>query len=452
LPTASQTQQQKPLAFFSFQAANPDGFDHLQASFTGNGGGQLTLKWEDLTGGGDQDFDDTVFTATGFKGVSGGSTSTNTVFTYDADALDADGDTLTYSLTQAPQGATINSTTGLINWTASAAGTYTFNVAASDGKGGSTTQTFTLTVKNAPAPNRLPIASNDNATVDEDGTVKINVLTNDSDADGNTLTANVVTGPANGSLTKNADGSYSYTPKKDWFGTDSFTYKANDGTGDSALATVTITVKPVNDAPKAQNASYTVNKDGSIKIDLRGLTSDVDDDCLDICVTNPGKGTLSKNRDGTYTYTPRRGYTGVDSFSYTVSDGRLSASGTINLNVGQGSGGGGACAPSSASIVVSSSATSNSSPSNANNQIRYVVVNSATTSSTSSPGSSATSSSTASSSTSTTTAINWQATGASSSSASISNSGSNWLSQLLRSGSEDENEGLAKSTGLRVKL
>jgi Bacterial Ig domain len=103
---------------------------------------------------------------------------------------------------------------------------------------------------------------------------------------------------------------------------------ANDGKANSGLATVTLTVKPVNDAPVANNAAYTLQKDGSIKIDLRSLTSDVDGDCLTIAITNPGKGTLTKNADGTYTYRPRPGYSGADSFSYTVSDGssRLLAS------------------------------------------------------------------------------------------------------------------------------
>ena len=156
------------------------------------------------------------------------------------------GDTITYSLTTAPQGATINAQTGVITWAPTAAGSYSFNVSASDGKG--------------------------------DTTARINVLANDTDAEGNPLTANVVTGPQHGILIKNADGSFSYTPHKDWYGTDSFTYLANDGKANSNLATVTLTVKPVNDAPVAHNASYTVQKDGSIKIDLLSLTSDVDGD------------------------------------------------------------------------------------------------------------------------------------------------------------------------------
>ena len=79
------------------------------------------------------------------------------------------------------------------------------------------------------------------------------MLGNDTDVDGDTLTAVAASaGPAHGTLTLNADGSFTYTPAANYNGTDSFTYKANDGTADSNVATVTITVDAVNDAPVAR--------------------------------------------------------------------------------------------------------------------------------------------------------------------------------------------------------
>lgn len=75
------------------------------------------------------------------------------------------------------------------------------------------------------------------------------VLGNDTDIDGDALTAVLVTGPTHGALTLNANGSFTYTPAVNFNGTDSFTYKANDGTADSGTATVTLTVTPVNDPP-----------------------------------------------------------------------------------------------------------------------------------------------------------------------------------------------------------
>src|SRR5207249_11101435 len=84
------------------------------------------------------------------------------------------------------------------------------------------------------------------------------VLVNDSDVDGDILTAVLVSGPAHGTLTLNADGSLVYMPAPNFNGTDSFTYKASDGQAQSGVATVTITVTPINDAPVAANDdSYT---------------------------------------------------------------------------------------------------------------------------------------------------------------------------------------------------
>ena len=77
------------------------------------------------------------------------------------------------------------------------------------------------------------------------------ILGNDSDAEGNPLSAVKVIGPSYGSLTLNSDGSFTYTPNPDYTGPDNFTYKVNDGTADSNTATVSITINPVNDAPLA---------------------------------------------------------------------------------------------------------------------------------------------------------------------------------------------------------
>ena len=133
--------------------ANPDGFDHLKASFAadaqGNnqGNGKLTLKWEDQTGGGDKDFNDLVIAATGFKQAL--NPPAPAVFTYTAQASDVDGDTLRYSLSQAPTGASIDSLSGVVSWSTTVAGNYNFTISVSDGTGGVTQQAFTLTVNAA---------------------------------------------------------------------------------------------------------------------------------------------------------------------------------------------------------------------------------------------------------------------------------------------------------------
>jgi len=95
-----------------------------------------------------------------------------------------------------------------------------------------------------------------------------------------------------------------------------------------------VTVLPVNDAPTAANVTYTVQRNGSIRIDLAGLVDDVDGDRLTLCFTDmPDNGSLSRNVDGSYTYTPRRNFTGSDRLVFRVSDGLATAQGEITLRV-----------------------------------------------------------------------------------------------------------------------
>ena len=82
-----------------------------------------------------------------------------------------------------------------------------------------------------------------------------------------------VTDPTDGTLTLNADGSFAYTPNADFFGTDTFTYKVNDGSFDSNVAEVTITVNPVNDAPKAQNDGYITDENTPLVIAASGVST-----------------------------------------------------------------------------------------------------------------------------------------------------------------------------------
>jgi VCBS repeat-containing protein len=101
--------------------------------------------------------------------------------------------------------------------------------------------------------NTAPVANNDSDSVNEDGMLNRpapGLLLNDTDADGDTLTVMEVTPPTHGHLVLGSSGSFNYTPNANFNGVDSFTYKANDGSLDSNVATVTITVNAVNDAPQ----------------------------------------------------------------------------------------------------------------------------------------------------------------------------------------------------------
>ena len=108
------------------------------------------------------------------------------------------------------------------------------------------------------AVNDAPVAVDDSATTAEETPVGGSVLTNDTDVDGaTTLTASLVANAANGSVTLASDGSFTYTPAANFAGSDSFTYTASDGTAASNVATVTVTVTGVNDAPVAVDDTAT---------------------------------------------------------------------------------------------------------------------------------------------------------------------------------------------------
>jgi VCBS repeat-containing protein len=184
------------------------------------------------------------------------------------------------------------------------------------------------------------VTANDAYATDEDTSLNISapgVLTNDADVDGNPLTAALVTGPAHGTLTLNANGSFAYTPVANYNGPDSFTYRANDGSADSGVATVSIMVRPVNDAPVAGNDVRHGRGYGTQHPSARGIgnDSDVDGDTLSaILVGAPQHGTLTLRPDGSFLYTPELNYHGADSFTYKAND-ALADSGvaTVSLTV-----------------------------------------------------------------------------------------------------------------------
>ena len=122
-----------------------------------------------------------------------------------------------------------------------------------------------------------------------------------------------------------------YTPNANFNGTDSFTYTANDGTTDSAEATITVTVSAVNDIPTVADVAVSTTEDTSVEMTLTG--SDIDEDSLTFSIGEATNGTVSLD-GAVVTYTPNANFNGTDSFTYTANDGTTdSAEATITVTV-----------------------------------------------------------------------------------------------------------------------
>jgi hypothetical protein len=134
------------------------------------------------------------------------------------------------------------------------------------------------------------------------------------------LTYSVLSGPTHGALSGIAPN-LTYTPSANYTGSDSFTFKVNDGTADSNVATVSITVRGPNHPPVASNTSVTVSAGSTAAIML--IASDADNDPLTyIVVIPPAHGQLSSGTSANRTYTPSPGYIGPDSFTFKANDGK----------------------------------------------------------------------------------------------------------------------------------
>jgi VCBS repeat-containing protein len=189
--------------------------------------------------------------------------------------------------------------------------------------------------------NQAPTAAADAYSTAEDTARTVaapGVLGNDSDPDGTPLSAVLGSGPSHGTLTLNANGSFTYTPAANFNGSDSFTYRASDGTLTSGLATVTLTITAVNDAPVAADDAYSTAEDTARTVAAPGvLGNDSDPDGTPLSAvlgSGPAHGSLALSADGGFTYTPAANYSGSDSFTYRASDGTLTSGlATVTLTV-----------------------------------------------------------------------------------------------------------------------
>ncbi|MBA3540167.1 MAG: tandem-95 repeat protein, partial [Deltaproteobacteria bacterium] len=245
---------------------------------------------------------------------------------------DVDAGTLTAVANTAPLHGTATYAANVVTYTPAAnyIGPDTFTYTLSDGQGGTATGTVNVTVTGVNDP---PVAVTDTLSTAEDTATTRNVVTNDSDPDGGTLSAVARTAPANGTASYAANV-VTYTPAANFFGADTFTYTLSDGQGGTAIGTVNVSVISINDAPVAVTDAISLNEDTAVARNLVANDTDVDGGTLTASTNTPPQHGTASYAGNTVTYTPVANYFGPDSFTYFLADGQGgSATGTVNVTV-----------------------------------------------------------------------------------------------------------------------
>lgn len=254
---------------------------------------------------------------------------------------DGDGDSLTAQQVAAPTNGSLSlNSDGSFSYTPNTNfnGTDSFTYSATDGTLTSTATTVTITVN---AIDSAPLTSVDDYTLDEDNSLTVTaangVLKNDSDPEGATLTAILVEAPEHGTISLNADGSFTYTPVANFSATDAFTYRASDGALSSGETTVTLLVQGQEDTPVAVLDAYSVNQASILNVTTANgvLKNDTDADAdplTAMLVSAPQNGTLSLNANGSFVYEPDNSFVGTDTFTYQANDGFF-ASNTVTVTI-----------------------------------------------------------------------------------------------------------------------
>ena len=246
-----------------------------------------------------------------------------------ANDSDVDGDSLAISAASADIGS-VSVVGNQIQYTPAADdnGLATVTYTVSDSNGGASTTTLTITITPV---NDAPIVNADSATIDEDAApILINVLVNDSDADGNSLTISAAS--ANIGSVSVLSNQIQYTPEADDNGLATVTYTVSDSNGGASTTTLTITIIPVNDAPIANADTATMDEDAApLLIDVLINDLDADSDSLSITAASADSGSVSVI-DNKLQYTPAVNTNGIVVVSYTVDDGN-NATDTGSLSI-----------------------------------------------------------------------------------------------------------------------
>lgn len=252
--------------------------------------------------------------------------------------FDADDDALSYTLVSEPSSGIFSATLPTLVYMPNAgfSGDDSFSFKVNDG----TVDSPAVTVRLSVSSNTEPLALADSATTEVGAEVTIDVLSNDLDADSDPLTIEVDQAPTNGTATV-SENKIVYAPTAGFSGLDNFTYLASDGKGGSIVATVTVIVTDPanpNQQPSAVDDVATTESGLSVTIPVTQNDSDADGDTLSITIgTQPANGTVIINEVGDIVYTSRDDFSGTDSFTYRISDGKGGeATATVTITVTAG--------------------------------------------------------------------------------------------------------------------
>ena len=244
---------------------------------------------------------------------------------------DPEGESITYSLVDDSNNATISLNGNVASYTPNAHfnGTDTFTYKANDGTSDSNLGTVTVVVNavdDDPNTNDIAVAT------DEDNAIDISLTADEYD--GENYSFGIVSDPSNGTVSLSGTTA-TYTPNQDWNGTDTFTFEATDDRimfGKRNVATATITVNAINDAPTSSEVSGSSNEDTAIDVALSA--TDVDQDNLTYSIVSDVSNGTTSISGSTLTYTPNQDWNGTDTFTYKVNDGSLdsnTSNGTITI-------------------------------------------------------------------------------------------------------------------------
>ncbi|WP_188699514.1 cadherin-like domain-containing protein, partial [Sphingomonas prati] len=236
-----------------------------------------------------------------------------------ANDRDADGDRLTVTTATATNGIVVVNPDGTLTYSPATNfnGTDVIRYTVSDGRGGTSTASVMVSVD---AVNDAPIAIDDVATTRQDTFVRISVLANDRDVDGDALTLGTASA-ANGTVVINADGTLTYTPRAGFSGPDTITYNVLDARGGNAGASVAVGVAArLNGAPVDAGETVAAVAGQPVTVDVLANASDPDGDRLSIASATADRGSVTINADGTLTYLADPTFDGIAVVTYVVVD------------------------------------------------------------------------------------------------------------------------------------